>query len=266
MSAAIRFLTSRKGGKGWHWTDIVTWVWLIGGLFIMFGPAVWLALTGVGALSPADCGAGRPPAVPFAGVAELVDARDLGSRVARRGGSSPSARTRPRACKEVRGRWSRIPTRVARKAHGESGDASASREVSGHAGYRNALRGSQARIQGGRPGLRTRRQGQCAPRRVERPRPHQRLPSRQGAGRPPQARLRTLGHGRGDRGDGARHEQPDRQRARLQASRRSEGDAAVRRRNHRTSERRSVAPAHSASPHTRSSLIRRTPAPLRAGA
>src|ERR1700704_5799009 len=31
--------------------------------------------------------------VPFAGVAELVDARDLGSRDESRGGSSPSART-----------------------------------------------------------------------------------------------------------------------------------------------------------------------------
>ncbi len=34
--------SAARGGKGWHWTDIVTWVWLIGGLFIMFGPAVWL--------------------------------------------------------------------------------------------------------------------------------------------------------------------------------------------------------------------------------
>ena len=33
--------------------------------------------------------------VPFAGVAELVDARDLGSRGESRGGSSPSARTTP---------------------------------------------------------------------------------------------------------------------------------------------------------------------------
>ena len=31
--------------------------------------------------------------MPFAGVAELVDARDLGSRDESRGGSSPSART-----------------------------------------------------------------------------------------------------------------------------------------------------------------------------
>ena len=34
--------------------------------------------------------------LPFAGVAELVDARDLGSRDESRGGSNPSARTMPR--------------------------------------------------------------------------------------------------------------------------------------------------------------------------
>lgn len=41
-----QFLLRRRGtdgsGRGWHWTDIVTWVWLIGGLFLMFGPALWL--------------------------------------------------------------------------------------------------------------------------------------------------------------------------------------------------------------------------------
>ncbi|WP_122523301.1 MULTISPECIES: carbohydrate ABC transporter permease [Pannonibacter] len=45
MSTAIAFLTRRKGGKGWHWTDIATWIWLIGGLLVMFGPAVWLTLS-----------------------------------------------------------------------------------------------------------------------------------------------------------------------------------------------------------------------------
>ena len=32
MAGIVRFLTRRRGGNGWHWTDIVTWVWLIGGL------------------------------------------------------------------------------------------------------------------------------------------------------------------------------------------------------------------------------------------
>jgi trigger factor len=43
-----------------------------------------------------DCGARIVLKLPFAGVAELVDARDLGSRDESRGGSSPSARTTPR--------------------------------------------------------------------------------------------------------------------------------------------------------------------------
>ncbi len=45
MGRVSAFLTRRRGGKGWHWTDIVTWVWLIGGLIIMFGPAVWLVFS-----------------------------------------------------------------------------------------------------------------------------------------------------------------------------------------------------------------------------
>jgi hypothetical protein len=42
MSAVTRFVFRRRGGKGWHWTDVVTWAWLVGGLILMFGPAVWL--------------------------------------------------------------------------------------------------------------------------------------------------------------------------------------------------------------------------------
>ena len=46
MARAVEFVTRRRGasgsGKGWHWTDVFTWVWLIGGLFIMFAPAAWL--------------------------------------------------------------------------------------------------------------------------------------------------------------------------------------------------------------------------------
>ena len=32
MGRTIGFILRRRGGKFWHWTDIVTWVWLIGGL------------------------------------------------------------------------------------------------------------------------------------------------------------------------------------------------------------------------------------------
>ena len=45
MSAVSAFIFRRRGGAGWHWTDIVTWVWLIGGLVLMFGLAIWLALS-----------------------------------------------------------------------------------------------------------------------------------------------------------------------------------------------------------------------------
>lgn len=45
MHAVGAFLFRRRGGKAWHWTDIVTWVWLIGGVLIMFGPAAWLVLS-----------------------------------------------------------------------------------------------------------------------------------------------------------------------------------------------------------------------------
>lgn len=42
MRPVLDFIFRRRGGRGWHWTDVVTWVWLIGGLIVMFGPAVWL--------------------------------------------------------------------------------------------------------------------------------------------------------------------------------------------------------------------------------
>lgn len=42
MSRVLAFLTRRRGGAGWHWTDIVAWTWLIGGMVVMFGPALWL--------------------------------------------------------------------------------------------------------------------------------------------------------------------------------------------------------------------------------
>ena len=175
--------------------------------------------------------------MPFAGVAELVDARDLGSRDESRGGSSPSARTTHRV---------EVTSGARRNAHHSNRSGAprglAKKKCVIDASYRNAVRRSQARIQGGRAGRRTRRQGQCAPGRVEGSRPHQRFPSRQSAGRPSQARLWPLGHGRGDRGDGARHQQPDRQRARFQARRRAEGDAAERGGGGRETDRRRERP------------------------
>src|SRR5262249_22488419 len=57
------FIFRRRGGKGWHWTDVVTWVWLIGGLFIMFGPAVWLV--GSSFKSPAALAEFPPTIMPY---------------------------------------------------------------------------------------------------------------------------------------------------------------------------------------------------------
>lgn len=42
MSRVSEFVFRRRGGKGWHWTDIFTWFWLVGGFILMFGPAIWL--------------------------------------------------------------------------------------------------------------------------------------------------------------------------------------------------------------------------------
>ena len=35
MSAAS-VLTRRRGGRRWHWTDVVTWAWLLAGVVLMF--------------------------------------------------------------------------------------------------------------------------------------------------------------------------------------------------------------------------------------
>ena len=63
MSRVVDFLFRRRGGKGWHWTDIVTWVWLIGGLFMMFGPALWLV--GSSFKTPAALAEFPPTLLPY---------------------------------------------------------------------------------------------------------------------------------------------------------------------------------------------------------
>jgi ABC-type glycerol-3-phosphate transport system permease component len=64
MSALTRFVFRRRGGKGWHWTDIVTWIWLAGGLLLMFGPAVWLV--GSSFKTPAALAEFPPTILPYA--------------------------------------------------------------------------------------------------------------------------------------------------------------------------------------------------------
>ncbi len=64
MSGILRFILRRKDGKGWHWTDIATWIWLISGLVIMFGPAVWLIFSSF--KTPAGLAEFPPSILPYA--------------------------------------------------------------------------------------------------------------------------------------------------------------------------------------------------------
>ncbi len=63
MNRAAAFLLRRRGGRGWHWTDVVTWIWLIGGIVMMFGPAVWLV--GSSFKSPAALSEFPPTILPM---------------------------------------------------------------------------------------------------------------------------------------------------------------------------------------------------------
>lgn len=63
MAGMMRFLTRRRGGANWHWTDVATWVWLIGGVLIMFGPAAWLVLSSF--KSPAALSKFPPSLLPY---------------------------------------------------------------------------------------------------------------------------------------------------------------------------------------------------------
>ena len=58
-----RFLTRRRGGRGWHWTDVVTWAWLVGGLLLMFGPALWLVASSF--KTPAQLAEFPPTLLPY---------------------------------------------------------------------------------------------------------------------------------------------------------------------------------------------------------
>jgi alpha-1,4-digalacturonate transport system permease protein len=74
MSAVSRFIFRRRGGKGWHWTDVVTWVWLIGGLIMMFGPAVWLVLSSF--KTPAALAEFPPSLLPYVTQQATVEGYD----------------------------------------------------------------------------------------------------------------------------------------------------------------------------------------------
>lgn len=74
MGRAVTFLTRRRGGKGWHWTDAVTWAWLIGGLVIMFGPALWLVFSSF--KTPAALAEFPPTLLPMATQTVMVEGYD----------------------------------------------------------------------------------------------------------------------------------------------------------------------------------------------
>jgi alpha-1,4-digalacturonate transport system permease protein len=63
MSRSLAFLTRRRAGAGWDWTDAVTFLWLGAGLFIVFGPALWLVLSSF--KTPAQLSEFPPTLLPY---------------------------------------------------------------------------------------------------------------------------------------------------------------------------------------------------------
>ncbi|MEZ0167085.1 carbohydrate ABC transporter permease [Microvirga sp. TS319] len=45
MTALATFILRRRGGTGWHWTDVLAYIWLAMGLVLMFGPVLWLVVS-----------------------------------------------------------------------------------------------------------------------------------------------------------------------------------------------------------------------------
>ena len=74
MSAAARFLFRRRGGEGWHWTDVLSWIWLVGGLLVMFGPALWLVASSF--KTPAALAEFPPTLLPYATKTATVEGFD----------------------------------------------------------------------------------------------------------------------------------------------------------------------------------------------
>jgi alpha-1,4-digalacturonate transport system permease protein len=70
----IAFLTRRRGGTAWHFTDVLAMIWLVAGLFLMFGPAVWLTLSSF--KTPAALVEFPPTLLPLDTQATLVEGHD----------------------------------------------------------------------------------------------------------------------------------------------------------------------------------------------
>ncbi|MDO8881786.1 MAG: carbohydrate ABC transporter permease [Pseudotabrizicola sp.] len=74
MSRAMAFLTRRKGGDAWDWTDVFTFIWLGSAVFIMFGPALWLVLSSF--KSPAQLSEFPPTLLPYEAQTVAVEGYD----------------------------------------------------------------------------------------------------------------------------------------------------------------------------------------------
>jgi alpha-1,4-digalacturonate transport system permease protein len=67
----VRFLTRRRGGRGMHWTDVVSYIWLVSGLVLMFGPALWLVMSSF--KTPAQLAEFPPSFLPYTAETTLVE-------------------------------------------------------------------------------------------------------------------------------------------------------------------------------------------------
>ena len=74
MTRTAAFLFRRRGGASWHWTDVVTFLWLAVGLILMFGPALWLILSSF--KSPAQLAEFPPSALPYEARTAVVGGHD----------------------------------------------------------------------------------------------------------------------------------------------------------------------------------------------
>jgi len=74
MNSAATFLLRRRGGARWDWTDVFTWVWLIGGVVLMFGPALWLVNSSF--KSPAALAEFPPTVLPYVTAVATVEGHE----------------------------------------------------------------------------------------------------------------------------------------------------------------------------------------------
>jgi alpha-1,4-digalacturonate transport system permease protein len=74
MKGVAEFIFRRRGGYGWHWTDVFTWFWLIGGFVVMFGPAIWLVNSSF--KSPAALAEFPPTILPYVTAVAIVEGHE----------------------------------------------------------------------------------------------------------------------------------------------------------------------------------------------